>query len=224
MTYLEKAEKPRPKSRGVPALILATLGTLGIVALFFFGPRELRGFDGVLLFLILAFAAYGSMNTIIRGLTTAVALYVATGIAATFYPLLTPYARSFINISMDIGLGRPPAGSVDYSALALSFSFIAVILWVALEALFRVFFPATHLSFLGPVDRVAGALIHVVIGIVVATLLFNTFGYGVAGRSAHNKAALRPEFNQVMELYYQGQSFWFPRQPPPIYVYDLDLS
>jgi uncharacterized membrane protein required for colicin V production len=220
MTLLEKAEKPQARSRGIPALILATLGTLGIVAFFFFGSRDLRGFDVVLLFFILGFTAYGLMNTIIRGLTTAVALYVATGIAATFYPILTPYARSFINF----GAGRPPIGSVDYSALALSFTFIAVVLWIALEALFRTFFPATHLSFLGPVDRVAGALVHLVIGIVVATLVFTVFGYGVAGRPAHNKAALRPEFNQVMELYYQGQSFWFPRRPPPIYVYDLDLS
>jgi hypothetical protein len=224
MTYLEKAQRPQPKSRGIPALILETLGTLGIVAFYFFGPRELRGLDMVLLFLALSFAAYGSMTTIIRGLTTAVSIYVATGVAATFYRILTPYARSFINIAMNIGLGRPPIGSVDYSALALSFAFIAVILWIALEALFRTFFPDTHLSFLGPVDRIAGALIHLFIGIVVVTLLFNTLGYGVAGRPAHNRASLRPEFNQVMKLYYQGQSFWFPRRPPAILVYDLDLS
>jgi hypothetical protein len=224
MTYLEKAQRPRRKSRGIPALILATLGTLGIVAYFFLGSRELRGFDLLLLFLILGFAAYGSMNTIIRGLTTAVALYVATGVAATFYTGLTPYARSFINIAMDIGLGSPPIGEIDYSALALSFAFLAVILWVALEALFRTFFPATHLSFLGPMDRVASVLLHLLIGIAVATLVFNTIGYGLAGRPAHNKASLRPEANRVMELYYQGQSFWFPRRPPPIYVYDLDLS
>jgi hypothetical protein len=134
--------------------------------------------------------------------------------------VLAPYARSFINV----GPGRPPIGNVDYSALALSFAFIAVVLWIALEALFRAFFPATHLSFLGPVDRVAAALVHLVIGIVVATLVFNVIGYGVAGRPAHDKASLRPEFNQVMKIYYQGQSFWFPRRPPPIYVYDLDLS
>jgi hypothetical protein len=220
---LEKAEKPRRRSIGIPALILATLGALGTVAFHFFGPRELRGFDMVLLFLIVGFAAYGSMNTIIRGLTTAVALYVATGVAATFYPVLTPYARSFINIAKSVGLGRPPIGSVDFSALALSFTFITVVLWIALEALFRVSFPDTHLSFLGFVDRVAGTLVYLLIGIVVAALLFNTIGYGLAGRAAHRRASLRPEFNQVMEFYYQGQSFWFPRRPPAIYVYDLDL-
>jgi hypothetical protein len=224
MTYLEKAEKPSPKSRGIVALVLATLGTLGIVALYFFGPRQLRGFDLVLLFLILGFFAYGIMHTIIRGLTTAVSLYIATGLAATFYPLLTPYARSFLNLAVDSGLARPPAGNVDYSALAFSFTFVTIILWIAFEGLFRAFFPATHLSFLGPVDRAAGALIHLAIGIVVATLVFNTIGYGVAGRPAHNRANLRPEANQVMKLYYQGQSFWFPGRPPHIYVYDLDLS
>jgi hypothetical protein len=223
MTLLEKAERPQRKSKGLPALIVATLGTLGIVAFQFFGSRQLRGLDMVLLFLVLGFAAYGIMNTIIRGLTTAVALYVATGMAASFYPLLRPYARSILNIiAMNFGPGKPVIAGADYSALALSFAFITVILWIGLEALFRFFVPATHLSFLGPVDRVAGALVYLVIGILVAALLFSTLGYGT-GRAAHNKASLRPEFNQVMKLYYQGQSFWFPRRPPGIYIYDLDL-
>jgi hypothetical protein len=163
------------------------------------------------------------MNTIIRGFSTAIALYVATGVAASFYPILTPYARSFLNVGKGIGLSRPPIGNIDYSALALSFTFITVVLWVALEALFRAAYPDTHLAFLGPVDRVGGTLVYLLIGIVVATLLFNTIGYGVAGRPAHDKATLRPEFNQVMKRFYQGQSFWFPRRPPAIYVHDLDL-
>jgi hypothetical protein len=92
-----------------------------------------------------------------------------------------------------------------------------------LEGLFRAALPDAHLKFLGFLDRAAGAIVHLVIGIVVATLLFNVYGYGFAGRRPHDKASLRPEARQVMTLYYQSQSFWFPRRPPAIYTYDLDL-
>ncbi|MGD2145514.1 MAG: CvpA family protein [Anaerolineae bacterium] len=224
MTYLEEAERPKDRSKGIAALVIATLGTMGIVVFFFRGPRELRGFDLFLLFLVLGFAAYGSMRSIIRGLTTALSIYVATAVAATFYPALRVYCRSLINIAQGHLRGRPPIRPVDYSALALAFALIAIPLWAALEGLFRAALPDAHLRFLGFLDRAAGALVHMVIGIFVATLVFNVFGYGFAGRSTHDKATLRPEAGQVMALYYQSQSFWFPRRPPAIYTYDLDLG
>jgi uncharacterized membrane protein required for colicin V production len=226
MTLFEEAPKQRTdtEGRGVTALIVETLGIVGIVAYTFFGPRELRGLDIVMLFVIVSFAAYGTMRTTIRGLMTAVAVYLATGIAASFYPVFTPYARSFLSVLGRLGLSTAPVGGVDYSALALSFAVFTVVLWVILELLFHASFESTHLSFLGPTDRVGGAIVYLVIGIVVATLLFNTIGYGVAGRPAHDQASLRPEFDQVLGLYYQGQSFWFPGRPPGIYVYDLNSS
>jgi uncharacterized membrane protein required for colicin V production len=226
MTLFEKApEQPAgTEGRGITALIVETLGIIGIVAYTFFGPRQLQGLDVAMLFVIVSFAAYGTMRTIIRGLMTAVAVYLATGMAASFYPVLAPYSRSFLNILGYLGLSAAPAGGVDYSALALSFAVFVVILWVILELLFRASFENAHLAFLGPMDRVGGAIVYLVIGVVVATLLFNTIGYGVAGRAAHNQASFRPEFNQVLRLYYQGQSFWFPGRPPAIYVYDLNTS
>lgn len=227
MTLFEEAPERRTdtEGRGVTALIVETLGIVGIVAYTFFGPRELRGLDIVMLFVIVSFAAYGTMRTTIRGLMTAVAVYLATGMAASFYPVLTPYSRSFLNVLEYIGLNTPPAaGNVDYPALALSFAVFTIVLWVILELLFYASFENTHLSFLGPTDRVGGAVVYLVIGIVVATLLFNTIGYGMAGRPPHDQASLRPEFNRVLELYYQGQSFWFPGRPPAIYVYDLNGS
>ena len=223
MTYLEEAERPRDRSRGIAALVIATLGTIAILAFHFRGPRELRGFDLFLLFLILVFGAYGSMRSIIRGLTTALSIYVATAVAATFYPAIRVYSRSLINIAHGHLRGRPPILPVDYSALALGFALIAIPLWAALEGLFRAALPDAHLKFLGFLDRAAGAMVHLAIGIVVATLLFNVYGYGFAGRRAHDKASLRPEARQVMTLTYQSQSFWFPRRPPAIYTYDLDL-
>jgi hypothetical protein len=95
-----------------------------------------------------------------------------------------------------------------------------VVLWVILEALFRVALPETHLSILGALDRVGGALVYLAIGIALATLLFHIIGYSVAGRRAHNRASLRPEFNQTMDIIHQSQSFWFAGQPPVLYVYD----
>lgn len=226
MTLFEKTSQ-RPadaEGRGATALIVETLGVVGIVAYYFFGPRELRGLDMLMLFVIVSFVAYGTMRTTIRGLLTAVAVYLATGIAASFYPVLTPYARSFLNILGFLGLSAPPAGTVDYSALALSFAVLTIVLWVILELLFHASFENTHVLVLGPMDRVGGAIVYLIVGIIVAALLFNTIGYGVTGRPAHDEASLRPEFNRVMELYYRGQSFWFPRRPPAIYVYDLNTS
>jgi len=226
MTLFEKApeQEKGTEGRGVTALIVETLGVLGIVAYTFLGPRQLRGLDVAMLFVVVSFAAYGTMRTIVRGLMTIVAVYLATGMAASFYPVLTPYSRSFLNALAYLGLSTAPAGDIDYSALALSFGIFTVVLWVILELLFRASFENTHLALLGLMDRVGGAIIYLVVGIVVATLLFNTIGYGVAGRAAHDQASLRPEFNQVLRLYYQGQSFWFPGRPPGIYVYDLNTS
>jgi uncharacterized membrane protein required for colicin V production len=226
MTLLEKApeQETGTEGRGVTALIVETLGIIGIIAYTFFGPRQLRGLDVAMLFVIVSFAAYGTMRTIIRGLMSTVAVYLATGIAASFYPVFTPYSRAFLNALGYLGLSTAPAGDVDYSALALSFGIFTAVLWVILELLFRASFENTHLALLGPMDRVGGAIVYLVVGIVVATLLFNTIGYGVAGRTAHDQASLRPEFNRVLRLYYQGQSFWFPGRPPGIYVYDLNTS
>ena len=223
MTLLEKAEKKPEKSKGIVALMVALLGTIGIVVYTFYGSRDLRGMDIAMLFVIVGVAAYGVMQTIIRGLLTAVAIYLGTAIAGTFYYVLRPYARSFLNVLGNIGLSRPPLGEVDTSALALSFAFAAVLLWLVLELLFRAALPETDIPFLGFADRIGGMFVYLAIGLVVAALLFTVIGYGAAGRAAHNKASLRPEFNQVMKLTYQTQSFWFPRHPPAIYAYDQDL-
>ncbi len=218
MTLLEKAERKPARSKGIIALIFATLSTIGIVAYVFYGPRNLRVIDVAMLFIIVAVGAYGTMQTIIRGLLTALSIYLATAVAGMFYYVLTPYSRSFLNI-----LGGRPPGQVDTSALALSFFFVAALLWLVLELLFRAALPETHVTFLGPVDRVGGTLVYLVIGIVVASLSFNVIGYGAAGRAAHNRASLRPVFNRVIKLTYQTQSFWYPGRPPAIYTYDQNL-
>ena len=220
MTLLDKAEKKRSRSKGIIGLIVATLGTIGIVAYSFYGPRELRGMDMVMLFIILGITAYGSTETIIRGVLTAVSVYLSTAVASTFYTVLTPYARSILNLLSDINLARPPVQPIDTSALALSFAFASTILWVVLESLFRAALPETRLVILGPLDRIGGTLLYLGIGIVAATLVFHVVGYGVAGRRPHDRADLRPEFNQAMDLIRQSQTIWFAGRPPAIYTYD----
>jgi hypothetical protein len=220
MTLLEKAERKPNRSKGIIALLVAVLGTIGIVAYTLYGSRQLNSMDLAMLFVILTVTAYGTTETIVRGLLTAVAVYLATAVASSFYTVLTPYARTFLDLLANMGMARPSAGPVDTSALAFSFAFASVIIWMVLEALFRVALPETHLSALGPVDRVGGALIYLVIGVALATLLFHTIGYGVAGRGPHNRAALRPEFRQTMNIIHQSQSYWFGGRPPVVYIYD----
>lgn len=223
MTMLERTQKKESKSKGIIALAAATLGTIGVVVYYAYGSRDLRGMDAAMLFVIIGFTAYGTTQNIIRGLLTGVSIYLATAIAGMFYHVLTPYARSFLNLLPKLGFKAYPAGNPDTSALAVSFAFAAVLLWVILEFLFRAALRDSHLAFLGPVDRIGGMLVYLVIGVLVAALLFNGIGYGVAGRDAHNRASLRPEFNQVMTLIYKTQSIWFPGRPPAIYAYDQSL-
>lgn len=221
MSLLEKTERPPARSRGIAALITAVVGTGGIIAFYFLGP-ELQALDVTLLFVVVVFVALGSAQSIIRGAMTAVALYLASALAAIAYHLPRPYARSFLDMLRFFSLNVPPEGNPDYDALALSFLVLIVILWIALEVLNHSFFPHVRLPALGFLDRVGGALIYLVIGVVVATLLFAAIGYSQMGKRAHHEAYLRPRVNQVLRWHYTAQSFWFSRRPPGIYVYDLE--
>lgn len=224
MTLFEEAAQKTADGTRITALVIGALGVIGIGVYFFLGPRDLGWLDVAMLFVIVSFVAFGTTRTIMAGLMSAVAVYLATGLAASFYPVLTPYARSFLNVLPSVVSSPAPAETVDSPALALSFAVLTIVCWVVLELLFHASIENTHLWLLGPMDRVGGAVIYLAVGILVAALLFNTLGYGPAGRSAHDRASLRPEFNRVLELHYLAQSFWFPGRPPGIYAYDLDLS
>ncbi len=224
MTLFENTPDRRAEGRWITAIVIETLGVVGIASYYFLGPRDLAGIDVIMLFVVVSFAALGAMRTILGGILTGLAGYLATGLAASFYPVLTPYSRSFLNILGTVGLVGAPPGPVDYSALALSFAALAGVLWIILELLFRASFEETHLALLGPMDRVGGAVIYLAVGVLVAALLFSTIGYGRAGRPVEDEASLRPELKRVIELHYRGQSFWFAGRPPAIYIYDLDLS
>lgn len=206
----DSRRRRRSTKEVVSPLILGALGVIGVVALYFLVPG-IQPLELVLLLVVVGFIALGYTQGIIRGLMSGAMFYVASGVAATFYQITAPY------------IGAPFGDEVTRNTLALSFGVLTVVTWIALEALGRASFPDTRLPTLGFLDNLSGLLIYLIIGVLVASLLFNTIGYGWSGRREHDKAILRPRFNQVLYLHYTTQSFWFPRRPPPIYVYDLDI-
>lgn len=195
----------------IPSLIVAVLGTLGVVGLYF----ALPAFSFIEMFVLLvavALAAVGCNQGVIRGIVTLLFIYVATGLAAALYIVSAPY------------IGAPLGGESTRNTRALSFFVITLVLCIVLEFVWRRQFRDTSLPKLRFLDRLGGFVLYVVVGALVATLLFNTIGYSQWGRSSHNRASLRPIFNRVLATYYRIQSFWFPGDPPGMYVYDLDLE
>jgi len=175
----------------------------------------------VLLLLVVGFYTAGYAQNTLRGIMTMVMLYVATGVAATFYQATSPYVGAIQQV-LALDLSTSTSVNVSHSTPALSFILLTVITWVVLEIIGRLSFRDTSLPGLAILDNLGGILTYLVIGILVTSLLFNAIGYGWS-RRAHDQALLRPRFNQVLYLHYTTQSFWFPRKPPPIYVYDLNL-
>jgi uncharacterized membrane protein required for colicin V production len=223
-------DKPRKRSdkKSIPSLLIGALGTVGVVALYLLVPG-LQFIELVLMFVVVGFGAAGYRRGIIRGAMTIALLYVASGIAATLYPIPAPYVAAMGQFFALVFTGNALSGELDVSnqkvgggSLAISFVLLTVVIWAALEAIGRVAFRDTSLPRLGILDNWGGVVVHLVIGALVASLLFNAIGYGQL-RPVHNKALLRRRFNQVLSVHYNAQSFWFPRTPPPIYVYDLDV-
>jgi len=192
----------------VPPLLIGTFGAVGVVALYFMVPG-FRPIEVIVLLLMVAFVALGYKQRIIRGVMALFILYFATGMAASFYEVASPY------------IGAPFGGKPTLSNKTLAFIVLTAVIWIALEALGRAMFADTTLPMLGILDNLGGLLVYLIVGILVATLLFNAVGYGWA-RGSHNRARLRPQFRQVLRIHYSTQFFWFPGRTPPIYRYDLE--
>lgn len=192
----------------VPPLILFTLGIVVVVLLYFLN-RDFQTIELALLVLVAGAVALGYRQRILRGIMTLVILYIATGLAATFYAFTAPY------------IGAPLGEEMTRGKYALSFVVLMLAMWIALEAIGRQFFKDVSLPGLGFLDNLGGVFLYLIVGILVATLFFNAIGYGRGGRPAHDKAKLRSVFRTVLTVHYTAQSFWFPRNPPAIYAYDL---
>jgi uncharacterized membrane protein required for colicin V production len=220
-TTVQFRPRRRTDTKLIPTLLIGALGIAGIVALFLLVPG-VQFIELVLLAIVVGFVAMGYRRGIIRGIISILFLYIATGIAATFYPIPAPYVAGIRQFLGRVPVGSVPPGELDGDSLAISFILVMLVTWIALEAIGHSASPDTSLPRLGILDNLAGIGVHLIVGILVASLLFNAIGYGHL-RRAHHKAVFRSRFNQVLTLHYGTQSFWFGESPPPIYVYDLDV-
>ena len=211
----------RTDTKLIPTLLIGALGIAGIVALFLLVPG-VQFIELVLLAIVVGIVAMGYRRGIIRGIISILFLYIATGMAATFYPIPAPYVAGIRQFLGRMSVGTVTQGELDGDSLAISFILVMLVTWIALEAIGHSASPDTSLPRLGILDNLAGVGPHLVVGVLVASLLFNAIGYGHL-RRAHHKAVFRSRFNQVLTLHYGTQSFWFGESPPPIYVYDLDV-
>jgi len=211
--------------QAVPLLALSTLGIVGIVVIYALAPG-LQPLELILMVVVVGFSIAGYVRGIIRGIMTGVIQYIATGVAVTFYQVAAPYTGAIwwlLTLPFTGDVSPLSTGAVDRNSLAFSFALLTAIIWGALEILVRAFFRDTSLPGLRILDNLGGLATHLVIGVLVASLLFTTVGYGGL-RDMHNKALLRPTFNKILFLHYKTQSFWFPEAPPPLYVYDLNTQ
>jgi len=220
-TTVQFRPRRRTDTKLIPTLLISALGITGIVALFLLVPG-VQFIELVLLAIVVGIVAMGYRRGIIRGIISVLFLYIATGIAATFYPIPAPYIAGIRQFLGRTSVGNAPPGGLDGDSLAISFILVMLVIWIALEAIGHSASPDTSLPRLGILDNLAGAGVHLIAGVLVASLLFNAIGYGHL-RLAHHKAVFRSRFNQVLTLHYGTQSFWFGESPPPIYVYDLDV-
>ena len=220
-TTVQFRPRRRTDTKLIPTLLIGALGIAGIVALFLLVPG-VQFIELVLLAIVVGIVAMGYRRGIIRGIISILFLYIATGIAATFYPIPAPYVAGIRQFLGRMSVGTVTQGELDGDSLAISFILVMLVTWIALEAIGHSASPDTSLPRLGILDNLAGVGPHLVVGVLVASLLFNAIGYGHL-RRAHHKAVFRSRFNQVLTLHYGTQSFWFGESPPPIYVYDLDV-
>ena len=208
----------------MPTLIIGILGLGGSIGAFYFAPqlfgRRFQPIELLMMFIVAGFTAAGYIRRITRGITTLVAIYLATGIAALLYQIVTPFIGGVLE-AFKLNLDATRAESVSPGSLAFSFSLLTTVIWIILEILIWATLKETKIAALGVLDNLGGVLVHLALGMLVATLLFNLVGYG-RSRPTHDAALLRRTFNQVLYVHYTAQQFWF-KTPPPIYTYDLNV-
>lgn len=202
----------------MPVLIIGILGIVGIVGLYYLNPA-FQPVELLMMILTVTVCALGYTRGIVRGVLTIISLYIATAISALLYQGAAPFVNAILQV-LSFNLDASVDDPAGRGAQAFTFILLAMVFWGLLELLRRAFFQATDLPEVGILDNLGGALIHLGVGILIATLLFNAYGHG-RSRPVHDKALLRPQFSQVLSVLYSAQSFWFS-EPPPIYSYDLD--
>ena len=219
MTAIKPKQEKRTFAKMIPPLIIGTLGVFGIAALYAL-QLGFRSIEFVPLIIIVYAIAVGYTRGIVRGVLTIIMLYIATVAAALLYQAVAPYTNAVGEV-LTFNMGASVEDAAPRGAQAFTFSLLTVIFWFLLELIGRATFQTPDLPQLGILDNLGGVLVHLVAGVLVASLLFNAAGYGRA-RPKHDQAYLRRTFNQALYLHYRTQSFWF-QSPPPIYTYDLNV-
>jgi uncharacterized membrane protein required for colicin V production len=209
MSTRMREEKERTKLTAkdiIFPLIIGMLGAVGAVSAYFVIPGFLP-IEVLLLLLIVVGATVGYNRRIIRGLVTLPFLYVATGFATLLYEPTSPYIGAPFGDFREI---EPPRG-----VKVFAFFVLMLAIWLALEGISRALFRDMSLPKLGILDNLGGVLIHLVIGVLIAALIFNALGYTQRWREygSARRAKLAPIFLQVVHAGYMAQSFWFSGTP-----------
>jgi len=208
VTINQPASRRGKKVSPFPPTILATLGVVLVLTLGYAKPG-LRLLDLIVLVVAVLFCAFGYMRNLLRGVGSAVMIYLATGLAVRFYILAAPY------------IGSPLGEVVTRNALTLSYMVLATAFWVLFESVTKALFGDTAITWLGFLDHWLAAGVYLVIGVLIASLLFNVLGFSSWFRAQHDASPLRPLYRQVFRLIYDSHTLWFPPQTPSIYTYDL---
>ncbi|MCX7680873.1 MAG: CvpA family protein [Anaerolineae bacterium] len=209
----------------MPVLVMAVLGVLGVLALYYFAPqligKRFQTIELMLMLLMVGITVIGYSRRLGRGVISILAYYIATGIAILLYRPLTPYAGSVLE-ALQFNFDVTAAESTTPGYYATTFFLISLAAFTVLELLLWASFRDTRMPGLGILDKLGGLAVYLLLSILVASMCFNLFGYG-RSRPIHDRAVLRRPFNQVLYLQYQAHSPWFSNNPPPLYTYDLNV-
>jgi hypothetical protein len=202
----EKKKKLSAKDVVIP-LLIGMLGVVAVVLAAVFG-EGFTTLDVVFLMMVVAFAAVGYTQRILRGLMTIPFLYIAVGAAATYYRVAAPYIGAPLGDFREVA----PPPRIE----ALSFGVLVLVIWIPLEAVARSFLRDTSLPRLRILDNLGGLLVYVVIGLVVIALVYSAMGFGAGWQGAIRQVKLRFLLISIMRTVYATQAFWFPRGQPRI--------
>jgi hypothetical protein len=249
MTALRRPlEENIAAKKWIPVLLIGILGVFGAFGMWYIIPggttqmtvadmtvADIRVFEALgieylilpnpktieltMLLVIAGLTAFGYMRGIVKGVLTIIVIYISSAAGALFYRTISPFvniAVAMLRLNINTTLDDP----VNDSVRALSFVLVMLAAWGVGELLRAAFIQGTSLPEIGVLDNLGGVLVHIVVGVLVASLLFNAYGYG-RSRPVHDQATLRPFFNYAVRLMSTTQAFLFGGTSPALYTYDL---